>query len=137
MNKLAFDIFEEACEPLRLEYDGSLIAEFSIYPPKDGYILFSDTSFRVDGGKCSADLRAIPDGEYNPKLYTEDTMYSLPALTKKGKLIRFAEPDEGFIYSLAARSRFAARRIYELENKIAEINRRIDGAKLSLGDTEY
>lgn len=134
MNKLTFDIFEEACEPYRLEYDGSLVAEITLYPPKDGYILLSDVSLKVEGGKCTAELKTLPDGSYTPCFYTDDMMYSMPTLTKKGKMLRFEAPNDEFIYKIAARGRFAARRIYELEKKLAELQEKIDGTRLSLGD---
>lgn len=134
MNKLTFDIFEGMCEPYRLEYDGSLVAKITIYPPKDGYILLSDVSLKVEGGKCTAELKTLPDGSYTPCFYTDDMMYSMPALTKKGRMLRLEAPDDDFIYRIAARGRFAARRIYELECKLTELQEKIDGARLSIGD---
>ena len=134
MNKLSFDLYEGVCEPFSLQYDGSLCAEFDFYPPKDGYLLLFDRTFRVEAGRCTADLRTLEDGAYTPYFYTEDTMYSMPILTKEGKKIQFHPPFEDFIYKLAARCRFAAKRIYELEGKIAELSEKIEGCKLTIGD---
>ena len=136
MNKLTFDIFEEGCEPHSLEYDGSLTAQITFYPPKDGYILLSDMTLKVKDGVCTAELKTLIDGSHTPRFYTDDMMYQMPTLTKKGKRLRFEAPDEEFVYKIAARGRFAARRIYELERKIAELTEKIDGTRLSIGDQQ-
>ena len=134
MNKISFDLYEGACEPFSLKYDASLIAELDFYPPRSGYIMISDRTYKVSSGKCTADLKYLDDGEHTPYFYAEDTMYSMPTLIKKGKKIRFDPDLEEFIYKTAARCRFAAKRIQELEGKIAELTKKIEGSKLSIGD---
>lgn len=134
MNKLSFDLYEGVCEPFSLQYDGSLCAEFDFYPPKDGYLLLFDRTFRVEAGRCTADLRTLEDGAYTPYFYTDELMYSMPSVRKEGRMIKLDPPGEDFIYKTAARCRFAARRIHELERKVAELGELIEGTKLAIGD---
>ena len=134
MNKLAFDIYEEACEPFLLRYDESLIAEFEFYPPKDGYLLIGERTYKVTAGKCNANLKTLDDGAYAPHFYTDKLMYSLPTLNKDGRIIRFEPPHEDFIYKIALRARFLARRILALESKVSELTEKIEGSRLSIGD---
>ena len=134
MNKLSFDLYEGVCEPFSLQYDGSLCAEFDFYPPKDGYLLLFDRTFRVEAGRCTADLCTLEDGAYTPYFYTDELMYAMPSVRKEGRMIKLDPPGEDFIYKTAARCRFAARRIHELERKVAELGELIEGTKLAIGD---
>lgn len=70
--------------------NNSRMAEFQF--PKDtrGYISIGSHSFTLSFGKTEANLNGFKDGEYIPKLITEQEEFLLPKIRKCGNEISFA-----------------------------------------------
>ena len=134
MSTLRLEIYNGCCDATELASTKSASAAFVFSPPRDGYLMLGEYSFKVTGGECTADLRELEDGEFSAFFYTDTQMHTLPRLKKTGREISILAPDGEYSLELAKRCRALNERLIAAEREISEIKSLIESARLSIGE---
>lgn len=96
----------------------------------EGFIGFSDKSFRISSGKCLLKLNQLRDGEIRFILVTQDRILRLPKLIKDGNSIYPANLSDSYIRALATRERALEKQVTALEKRIDQIEKSVYGTTL-------
>ena len=96
----------------------------------EGFLCLGSETCRLSGGKCCLKLQAIEDGEYTPRLITQNGTLHLPKIIKEGNTL-FPKPyDDDFTRSLSKRERQLERKVKELEETVSRLTKSVYGTTL-------
>ena len=130
MSKIKLEIFKNSAETVSFIPERSKYLGVEFTEAVDGYVIIGSQSVRIQGNSCELDVRALPDGEYIPRLILENQTIDLPPLIKECGLIIEKARSLGEIGELSLRERRLNRRVERLEEKLKEISDKIYGTTI-------
>lgn len=127
MSKIKLEIFDREVEVVSYlpERSRAFIIEFT--EATDGYIVMGGQTVRIKGKECAVDIRAIKDGEHQPRLVLEDKTIDLPVIIKDLGIVRPKEREINEIGELSLREKRLMRRVSELEKRLDKISEMVYG----------
>lgn len=111
------------------DYDPDTLT-FSFEPYHSGALLLGGKIFTLNNGEVTIAKSAIPDGEYEPKLESDNGAYAVEGFTKSGESITPNHADEALIRRLVRRCHSLEETITSLEGKVSALEKAYHGHQI-------
>lgn len=107
----------------RVEFDAYErdILTISVEPYHNGAVVLADKFFTLADGVAEIPMRSLPDGEYTPRIESEDGIFIAESFTKSGMSIAVKEADEKLIRRMLERCHALENELYSLKKRTEKL----------------
>ena len=103
---------------------------FSFEPYHQGALLLGGKILTLNNGEVTIAKNAIPDGEYDPKLESDNGAYAVEGFTKNGEIIAPHHADEALIRRLVTRCHSLEEIVTSLDRKVSALEKACHGHQI-------
>lgn len=130
MSKISFELFDGEAEVVGIVSDSDCELVLELPLGLSGFVRIGDLAERLADGRCAFDLRLLPNAEYTPEVFLDNSRIILPSFKKTGYLVEIDDCTQEYIRSASQRERALESYASSLEERITLLETSVFGTTI-------